>query len=308
MSYEVEILDFAGRISNKLPAFINVQLKEGPVIDIISRVIDKSGKSPGDALIVFVSVVKYLWETVGGMAFAEMEKRDAFLEFVTAQRDSIIDSAVQKRMQVNVASRAFPLLDVINKKAKNLPVAVIELGASYGLIGWTLLEPAKILAKRDLYFSPGQKIAPNPRPIDHYLGLDIVIPDVDWLLACLYNPTFETYLRNFLKDIPYETEKFNLMETDAFGFSDFEPVKKLASQPFTLIVLTSFMFFQIGEEKGKVLKEEITKFTESWGAYWLNQAVTHPPDREERFFVEWNGERIIELTDSICSDWKWLTG
>jgi hypothetical protein len=236
-----------------------------------------------------------------------MEERDSFQEFVRANRDSIIELAVQRRMQANVPTRAFPLIEVINKKIKDDPVAVIELGASYGLLGWTLLEPAKIIGKRDRYFSSAQEIPPNPRPIDFYLGIEIEIPDKEWLLACLWDMIPGSYLRNFINDIPYETGKFNLLQASAFGFSDFEPVKRLAAQPFALVVLTSFMFFQIGIEKEKKLKNEILRFTENTGSYWLSQVVKHSPtSADSRYYIEWNGEKIIESSDELCSTWKWL--
>ena len=305
MAYRAEILDFVERISSMLTDYIVTQLKEEPVLDLVSQIIDKSDKSPGDALIVFVTAVKYLWGSEN--AFAEMEERDSFQEFVKANRDAIIESAVRKRMQANVSTRAFPLIEVINKNIKDLPVAVIELGASYGLLGRTLLEPAKIIGNRHRYFSPGQKIPPNPRPIDFYLGIEIEIPGKEWLLACVWDQVKESYLRNFINDIPHENGKFNLLQVSAFGFSDLEPVKRLAVQPFALVVLTSFMFFQIGKEKEKQLKKEILKFTESTGAYWLSQVVKHSPtSTETRYYIEWNGERIIESSDPLCSNWKWL--
>jgi hypothetical protein len=302
----MEILEFVERLSGMMPDYIITQLKKEPIINLVSQIIDESDKSPGDALIIFVTAVKYLWGRRN--AFAEMEERDSFREFVRANRDSIVELAVRKRMQANVPTRAFPLIEVINKKIKGLPVAVIELGASYGLLGWTLLEVVKIIENRDRYFSPEQKIPSNPRPIDYYLGIELEIPDKEWFLACLSDHTTESYLTNFINDIPHESEKFNLIQASAFGFSDLEPVKRLTEQPYTLVVLTSFIFFQIGIKRERKLKNEILKFTRDTGSYWISQVVKHPPNSTDtHYYIEWNGERIIESFDPICSYWKWLT-
>ncbi len=306
MNYREAILEFVEKIASMLTPYVKAQLKQEPVLSIVSQIIEKSDKSPGDALIVFVTAVKYLWESEN--AFSEMEEKGAFQDFVRTNRDSLIELTIRKRMQANVASRAFPLIEVINQEIKEPRVAVIDLGASYGLFGWTFLEPSKIIAKRNRYFSPEQKIPSNSRPIDSYLGIELEIPDKNWLLACVWDQTNETYLRNFINDIPHETEKFNLLQASAFGFSDLEPVKRLAAQQYTLVLLTSFIFFQIGKEKEELLKNEISKFTESTGAYWLSQVVKHPPNSTDtRYYVEWNGERVIESSDPLCSNWKLLT-
>jgi hypothetical protein len=309
MNVRLEILEFIERLSGLLPGYIIARLKEETVLNLVSLVIDRSGKVPGDALILFVTAVKYLWGGVN--AFAEIEKKDSFHEFVEANRDTIIELAARKRMQANVPTRAFPLIEVINRKIEALPVAVIELGASRGLLGWTLLEPDKIIKMGGSYFSPAQKLPVNPRPIDYYLGIELEINEKEWLLSCTLNPTTESYLRNFVDEIPHESEKFNLLQGSALGFSNLEPVKQLVSRPFTLVVLTSFIFFQIGIENERKIKKEIRKFIGNRGggqdSHWLNQVVKPPEASTDiRFYIEWNGETIIESSDSICSGWKWL--
>ncbi|MCP5108946.1 MAG: hypothetical protein GY950_36520, partial [bacterium] len=304
MTDKADISDFVETISTFLTDYIKTQLKTEPVLDLVSQIVDQSDKSPGDALIVFVSAVKYLWG--GKNAFAEMETQDAFQEFVRTKRDGIIKLVVERRQQFNFPTRAFPIIEVINKKLKDVPVVVIELGASYGLLGWGLLEPARIIEKRDRYFPPEQKLPLNPRPIDKYLGIEIEIPEEEWLLACIWEHASECYMRDIKADVFHDTDKFELVETSAFGFAGLDAVKRLVAQPVQIVVLTSFVLFQIGEEKAKKLKAEILEFTANTGSHWISQVVKHSSVSTDcRYYVEWNGERVIELSDALCSDWKW---
>jgi len=346
MADYAQILEFIGKFSYIFTNsdYIQTQLKKKTSLKLISRIVEESNKKPGEVLVLFLSAVKYLWGNRQGNVFNVLEETDSFQEFVKSNQDEIIEMSVRKTLQANLPERALPLFEIfnkkwtastpykgieigkndrdeekfcsknkllqgINKKTKDSPIAVIDLGASYGMVGQCLLEPSRIIKKKNRYLLPGQKIPQNPRAVDYYLGIELDPPDKEWLFACLWKSEDELRIKNFINEIPRENEKFQLIEASAFGFSALEPVKRLTTQPLTVVVLTSFLFFQIGEEKQKKLKDEILMFVDSTGAHWINQTFKPSPssrDKKSEYFIEWNGKKIIELHDDWCSDWRWV--
>ena len=307
-NYE-EIVEFTGKFSNIFTKsdYILNQLKKEATLELISQIIDKSNKSVGEVLVLFLSAIKHLWGD--GDVFTALEEKDSFQAFVRANRDKIVDISIRKTLQSNLPERALPLFEIFNKKIKDTPTAVIELGASYGLIGQCLLNPAEVMKKPDRYFYPGQKIPRDPRPAGYYMGIELSPPEENWLFAGVWMPRDEMRLKHFIKDIPRDNKTFRLIEASAFGFSALEPVKKLIARPITTVVLTSFLFFQLDEEKRKKLRNEIMEFIHSTGSHWINE--TFKPSMssgidESEYFIEWNGKKIIELRDDWCSDWKWV--
>lgn len=308
-----EIIDFIGKFSYIFTDsdYIQTQLRKKTTLSLVSRIIDESNKKPGEVLVLFLTAIKYLWGNKN--VFTALEESDSFQEFVKANQDTIIEMSIQKTLQANLPERSLPLFEIFNKKIERFPIAIIELGASYGLIGQCLLGPAGIIEKKDRYFLPGQKIPQNPRAVDYYLGIELQPPEKKWLFACVWKPEDELRLKNFINDIPREEKKFQLIEASAFGFSALKPVKKLTELPLTIVVLTSFLFFQIGKEEQKQLRNEILKFIESTGSHWINQVFIPSPvsmdkdkDKDNEYFIEWDGKKIIELLDDWCSDWRWV--
>jgi len=112
----------------------------------------------------------------------------------------------------------------------------------------------------------------------------------------------ERRLRNLVNDIP-TNKKFKLLKGNTLGFSKLKPVKDIASQPTTIIVLTSFILYQFDNKTQKMLKDEISGFIDDCGGHWINQEVTVT---SHEFFIAFDGKKIIELPDDTCISWKWL--
>jgi len=270
-----------------------MQIKTNKTINIIASVIKESNKTVPEAVSVFLTVVRYL---------RGKSNPGSLQKFIEENSRLICKMSIEKRAQYNIPSRALPLFEVLEKKIKSSPVSVIELGASYGLIGRCLLNPGKIIEKKDAYFSREQQMPQNPRPVDYYLGIELSPPGEEWLLAGEWHPILRERLEYFLHDIP-TNKKFKLQKGNAFGFSKHKAVTDIASISSAVVVLTSFMLYQYEEKKQKMLRDEILEYSRRVKGHWINQSIN---ESLMKGFVEFDGEKIIELPDGTSVSWKWL--
>ncbi|NIM10487.1 MAG: hypothetical protein GTO45_00715 [Candidatus Aminicenantes bacterium] len=290
-----QILKFIDTLFHPLLLYEILQLKTNTSINLISRIIKESNKEISEAVLVFLAVVRYLWKNSGSLQ-----------EFIKNNSDLILKMAIEKRAQANLPARALPLLEILDKNIKAPSISVIELGASYGLIGQCLLSPQKIIENKSSYFSRSQQMPDiqEPPPIDYYLGIERSPPDKEWLLALEWHPVLKKRLENFLDEIIAD-ERFKLIKGDAFGFSKLKTVKDLVSntRPSRVVVLTSFMLYQYNPRKQKLLRDEILEFTGVNSGHWINQTLKVASMES---FIEFDGEKVIALSNNSCSSWKWL--
>ena len=153
-----QILEFIDKLLHPLRLHEILPLKTNTAINLISHIIKESNKTIPVAVYVFRAVVMNLSENSGSLQ-----------KFIEDNPDLISKMAIDKKGQGNLPNRTLPLLDIFEEKIKATSISVIELGASYGLIGLCLLNPTKIM-KKDSYFSPKQQMPLNPWPKDYYLG------------------------------------------------------------------------------------------------------------------------------------------
>ncbi len=293
MNMHEQILEYIDHYLNPLMFYEILQIKTNTSINLISRIMKESNKTIPEAVLVFITVVRSLWDNSGSL-----------LEFIKDNSELICKRAIEKKAQGNLPGRALPLFEIFEKKMTGLPVSVIELGASYGLIGRCLLNPAKIMGKKDSYFPPAQQMpgTRSLRSVNYYLGIELSPPDEEWVLAWEWFPERRKRLKNFLRDITVD-EKFILLKENAFGFSKLSAVKTMASQEAAVLVLTSFMLYQYDLKKQQILRDEILEFTKNVNGYWINQTFDVSL---MNCFIEFNEEKIIELSDDGCRSWKWL--
>jgi len=285
-------------------SYILTQLNHQNTLAFIVKIMQESGKEIHEAVSVMISVIKYL--SKNRKIFEELEENDSFQEYLNSHRESILQLSISAKNQANLPERAMPLFEVFEQKLGNVPVAVVELGSSFGLIGYCLLNPQKAIANKHLYFSTHQKIPKHCLPIKYYLGIDVNIPDKEWILSCIWEEEDEHRLRRFVDDIQPK-ENFELVKNNALIFSELEPVKRLLKQSFTLVILTSFMLYQMDKPIQNQFKDSIKVFCQNTGSHWVNQTFRILSDRaEDEYLVEWDGVKILELPDDKCTDWKWI--
>ena len=70
-----------------------------------------------------------------------------------------------------------------------------------------------------------------------------------------------------------------------------------------MVVLTSFMLYQYDEKKQKLLRDRILEFIGGANCHWINQTFNVS---SWVCYIEFDGEKIIELYDDTCKYWKWL--
>ena len=299
-----KILDVIENTSYLYTDYILKQLKNESCLKFISKIMDSSGKEISEAIIVFLTAIKFIYND--SRAFAKMEQSDNFHDFLKIHVGQILSLSKEKNVQANIPERALPILEVINKKIKNPIIKLIELGASYGLIGRCLLNPDILINGKQKYLSKRQQIPRNYKKINNYLGIELNPPEKKWMIAAIWDEEYECRIRNIINDVKREN-RINLIKGNAFGFSELDAVKKITEKPGKIVVLTSFMLYQFESEKRKSLEDEILEFTRKVKGNWINQAVnisSEPNDNE--FYISLDNEKIIELPDDYCLKWRWI--
>lgn len=325
-----EILNVIDNTSYLYTDYILKQIKQESSLEFISQIIDKTGKEISEAILAFLSAIKYIYpkneaieqlkksnssENLESSAqvqaptpsvqFRALEANNSFQNFIKKKYNQIINVS-EKNVQANLPERALPILEVLIKKLDEAsPISMIELGASFGLIGRCLLNPEKAIENKEDYFSKKQQIPKQYKGIKNYLGIEIDPPDKEWLLAAIWDKDIEKRTKQFIDSFEDESG-FELIESSAVGFSKLEQVNKLVEKKEIIVVLTSFMLYQFDDESKNSLTNEIIEFTKSINGHWINQAVNISKDSDNNeFFISWDNERIIELTDDTCSRWWW---
>jgi hypothetical protein len=291
-----QILGYIDHYLNPFQFYEILEIKTDFSINLISRVMKESHKTIPEAVLVFITVVKSLWDRSGTLQ-----------EFIKDNWELICKTAIEKKAQGNLPGRALPLFEIFEKKIPGTPgspVSVIELGASYGIIGGCLLNLPKIMKSKDAYFPSTQQM-PELRlhpAVEHYLGIELSPPDKEWVLAWEWYPARKQRLKNFLADMTV-SEKFKLLKANAFGFAALEAVKDIVTQNTSIVVLTSFMLYQYEDKKQKMLRNEILEFTKRVKGHWINQTFDVS---SLNCYIEFDEEKIIELADDGCKNWQWL--
>jgi hypothetical protein len=309
-----EVISFIDKYHYLWSVYIFDQLKNENTLDIIFEIINNSSKQPEEAVLLLLSSVRFLINKETGtdldLDLDFFNEKNSFQNFIKQNRKKIVNLSTEKNVQANVPARALPLLELFGRKLKDKPIAVIELGASFGLIGYSLLNSEELLNEKELYFSAiNQQFPSNPKSIEKYLGIEVDPPDKEWLLACIDNSLERKYATNLInnnKNINY----FSLLKNSAFGFSKNNEVKNIInnySEKY-IIILTSFMLYQFTCQKQQELIDEINSFVESNNnIIWINQTVNLDEKvKNKKYYIEWNGNRIINLSDDYCKSWIWV--
>jgi hypothetical protein len=304
MQNSAEILYFIDNTKYLYPNYIYNQLKKEGTLTFIRDILNHSGKELSEAVLILISVIKYTYKV--GNAFSKLEETHSFQEYLEENYETLLRLCTTKSVQGNIPERALPLLEVLGKINNNSTFKVIELGASYGMIGRSLLNPEKLIENKKLYFNKKQQIPNKPVGINHYLGIEHDPPDKEWILASVWQEELENRLIKFLDDFQQQ-ENFELIKGNAFGFSENNSVKKFATLPGTIVVLTSFMLYQFDGEKKKQLIDEISRFVNMINGHWINQTVNVSLDsKENEYFIALDGKKVIDLYDDTCLSWSWI--
>jgi hypothetical protein len=300
----IEFIDKAANTAgNYWTYYIVQQLKNQFTLSIILEIMNQSGKTPSEAVLVLLSTFRYI--SKDSSIFSKLEKDNSFQIFLKDNLKEILKVSVERKVQANLPERGLPILEILGKHWPSSSIAIIELGASYGLIGDCLLNPHRMLQEKSHYFSSGQQIPENPKGIDFYLGIDIDPPERDWLISCCADEKDAARIGKIQNDFN-RLDNFNLIKASAFGFTGLKEVKALSNENFKLIVLTSFMLYQYNREKQDRLKGEIMEFTKSTNGHWLRQEVELARLKQNDYYIELDNHKIIALSDDKCTAWKWI--
>jgi len=269
------------------------QLKTATTLNLIGKIIRETNKTIPEAVGMFMAVIRYLHKD-----FYTLQ------EFIEKNTDIIYKLALEKKNQANLPSRGLPLLEIIGQRIDTSSLLLIELGASFGLIGHCLLNPCRIINNKNIFFHSQQQIPDfnSQNTIDYYLGIESNLPDRDWILAWEWFPHQKKNLNNFIQSFT-DDERFRLVQENAFGFSKLRIVEELSLKYKDVVILTSFILHQYEKRKQQQLKEEIIEFINKRGGHWLNQDVSRSMDK---CYLQLNGEKILDFSDDSCRNWTYL--
>lgn len=284
--------------------YVYAQLKTNEILEFINEIINKSNKTPSEAIFVLLAAIRYIKKDTNTLN--QFKDNNSFKNYIFDNYDKLLDLAINKKVQGNALERGLPIADVISKKTSGNPICIIELGASYGLIGTMLLNSKSILSNKNVYFQQNQKIPENSYNLKYYLGIDIDPPDKDWLIACYSNPEDAVHIMSYIDKIE-NNNLFKLIKASAIGFSKLTDVQELANKEFDIILLNSFMLYQFNESEKRQLTDEIRSFCKNFNGHWISQEVYLNNNEEKHdYYIEWDGSRVVELEDDKCRDWKWM--
>ena len=277
------------------------QLRTEYVINLIESIMFLAHKTASEATLVFLAAVRYLAGSYD--SFIALAVNNNFPVFVKAHEAQVRAIGVLRKVQANLPERALTVMDIIAEKLPNREISVIEIGASYGAIGKCLLQGTQIIANREKYFIADQQLPSSIPVLNRYLGIEIDPPDLDWLFACVPVKDALRRLSDFLDDT--RTQKnFQILEASAFGFADFPEVRALVNTDKNVVVLTSFLLYQFDPYLREKLRGEILAFTGLIKGHWINLDVD--TTKENDCYLEWDGQRLIDLQDDYCARWSRL--
>ncbi len=310
-----QLLEFINR-SNFRDAWLpNVTafLKRPACLGFLSDFIAESGKQVPDAVFVFLASIRYLNANISTrfdepMILDDEDWRRNIDLFLVQHHDELFYMCKTRRTQVNVPHRALPIMDALYREYKEKEIAVLELGASFGLIGRCLRSAALVMRSfEDFFGSHHQKPVGIPTCAE-YLGIELDPPDLAWILAGAPKPEFRNSIENFAHQIP-ELTKFRVIQGSALDFPKMPEVLSLLETKLPLVILTSFMLYQLPESVRRTFETVIRRFCSEHGGSWLNIEATAvkgtAPEAESsyRYALEFDDKEIFELSSDFCERW-----
>lgn len=284
--------------------YIVKQLKAQRTLEIILTIMDRSNKVPSEAVFIFIAAIKYLYKDFD--ALDKLETTDSFQKYISENYEEIIEISINRKVQANIPERAFPISEILSKYVAGPSVAIIELGASYGLLGRCLLHLNSVIENRNYFFKNNQVLPVMPFEIVNYLGIEIEPPDKDWLLASYPDSVYAKRINSFI-DFFKSEDCYKLIRASAFNFSELKETIEIIKGNYKIVVLTSYILYQLDDLNQKKLKDEIMKFSITNNGHWINQDVDLKKGIDKlEYYIEWDGNKVIELKDDLCNDWKWL--
>jgi len=300
----IDFIDKASKTSGHYWSnYFTLEMKKDYVLELLSKIMIQSDKMPSEVVFVFLSSIRYIKNDI--KALFEIEKNNTLEQFVNTNYDKILDLSVKRKVQANLPERGLPVMELIGKNITEENITLIELGASFGIIGQSLLNMKMLLENKKTYFLPFQQFPINPKGINKYIGIDIDPPDKEWLISCFSNIDRAIKTNDFINSIK-NTDNFSLIKDSAIGFTKLDIIKKIKNHSSKIIVLTSFMLYQLDNDKQNQLKNEIKDFIKQNNGLWINMDVDLSENSEEhKYYIEINDKKVLYLTDDSCISWNY---
>jgi len=140
--------------------------------------------------------------------------------------------------------------------------------------------------------------------VQNYLGIDLNIPDRDWLTACNRFQKCVVNNTDFLLDNYGNSDSpgFSLFQGNAVNFPSHEIVQKFMKENSgnPIVLITSKMVYELPELMRASLMKEIENFMNS------NKELHHWLSFNVGSLIHWNGEVVVKVHDVSITSWDFV--
>ncbi len=301
-----------------VPLSVTAFLKRPAALDFMEEYLHETDKSTEEAILLLLSAIRFI-DNKGGYdadvpTVLEAPEGAVNLDlFLVRHHAELYHLCRTRRVQTNLAERALPVLDLLAKRYHSRPLALIELGCSYGLIGRVACAVAAVEPGFAEWFEPGQQ-KPRAWPqVTVYRGIDMAPPDTNWLLASIPFASVRSRAARFVRELAPLTD-WLVCRGSAMELGEHPAIRELlprfvAGHPDQVlpVLLTSFFLSRLKDIKRQPIIRAVRQFAAAQGGVWINQdyeAVGHP-----RCIVSLDGEPKLTLDSEFCRSWSsWGTG
>jgi hypothetical protein len=297
------------------PAQVRDFLQRLAALEFMAAYMAETAKPLDETVLILLAAIRYIdlghgIEPGTPCILEEPVVTDKLDLFLVRHHAELFHLCRTRHVQANLFERAFPVMEVLGRRFGDQPLAVIELGCSFGMIGRALCGAHQLLARSGELCAPGQQLPDAVPRVAAYRGVDLWIPDANWLLACISRAPARLRSFRFLKDMP-EPADFRVSAASAFDFPSVPEIDALAprfameaADRLVPVVLTSFMLYQFPAEQRERLASVIGDFLRPLDGAWINLDL-RPAGESYHFFLAEDGVEKVILQNDICLIWDW---
>lgn len=187
------------------------------------------------------------------------------IETIDNHHQELVELTATRTMAKNLPLRAGFMLDLINQSNSidpEKPLRIIELGASAGLISTGLTHGQKFVdwfLNQETVDPLVKQIKADKLPKDiQAIGIDLVLPQLDWVLACIDNDAMRQTTQDFITRFPNRTP---IVQGNALNFPEIIESTGILAENAQFLVIVSMFLYQLPTEARIELMNRLHSFT-----------------------------------------------
>jgi len=194
------------------------------------------------------------------------------IETVDNHHQELVELAATRTMAKNLPLRAGFMLDLINQSNSidpKRPLQIIELGASAGLISTGLTQSQQFIE----WFSQQKAVDSKVKQINSNLphdiqaiSIDLVPPELNWVLACMDNDLMRQITQDFITRFPNRTP---VVQGNALNFREIIKSGGILEEKAQFLVIVSMFLYQLPTDARTELMKQLHLFSQEKDALIL---------------------------------------